>query len=81
MDKIVAVLGVCMVLSGCASLEKREAKCKCFKADGTSTGSCEFARLPNDPAVFSFVASRSISNPLQISSKSFEPAMQCRNAK
>lgn len=80
MDKIVAVLGVCMVLSGCANLEKREARCKCFKADGTSTGNCEFTRLPDDPAVFSFVASRSINNPLQISSKSLEPAMQCRYA-
>ncbi|WP_458792583.1 hypothetical protein [Yoonia sp. MH D7] len=43
-------------IAGCTTMDQREAKCACFNSDGSASGSCDFARLPGQPAVFSFMA-------------------------
>lgn len=43
-------------IAGCTTMDQREAKCACFNSDGSASGSCDFASLPGQPAVFSFMA-------------------------
>ena len=46
-------------IAACTTTGMKEARCKCFAADGSPTGSCDFTRLPGDAAVYSFMASGS----------------------
>lgn len=43
-------------IAGCTTMSQREARCQCFNSDGTVSESCDFERLPGQPAVFSFMA-------------------------
>jgi len=54
--KAVLIMGL-MAISGCATTSMKEARCKCFRADGTASGSCDFTPLPGNAAVYSFMAS------------------------
>lgn len=46
-------------ITACTTTSMKEARCKCFRADGSPTGSCEFTRLPGDAAIYSLMASGS----------------------
>ena len=56
MKSVVLTIGL-LSIAGCATMEQREARCQCFNSDGSASGSCDFQRLPGQPAVFSFMAS------------------------
>jgi len=58
MKRALLIVGL-LSIAACTTTEMKEARCKCFGADGSPTGSCNFTRLPGDAAVFSFMASGS----------------------
>jgi len=51
MKSVVLAVGL-LSIAGCTTMSQREARCQCFNSDGTASGSCDFARLPGQPAVF-----------------------------
>lgn len=52
---IIGFIAICAV-TACTTVEQREARCKCFNPDGSSTGFCEFTAVSGSPATFSFAA-------------------------
>jgi len=61
MKSVVLTVGL-LSIAGCTTMAQREARCQCFNSDGTASGSCDFARLPGQPAVFSFMAVAPVSS-------------------
>lgn len=55
MKPLILTIGL-LSIAGCTTMAQREARCQCFNSDGTASGSCDFERLPGQPAVFSFMA-------------------------
>lgn len=61
LTRSMALISMTAALAGCVAESAKEARCACFKADGSPTGSCDFAPLPSGgagaqgPAVFKFL--------------------------
>ncbi len=51
------VIGIIALLAvaGCATLSDKEARCQCFKKDGSKSGLCNFKPLTGQPAVFTLL--------------------------
>lgn len=58
MKSAILTLGL-LAIAGCTTMQDREASCRCFNADGSTSGSCDFQPLPGQPAVFTFMAETS----------------------
>jgi hypothetical protein len=58
LPRSLALLSLFAFLSGCVAESAKEARCACFKSDGSPTGRCDFSPLPaggpgaQGPAVF-----------------------------
>jgi hypothetical protein len=61
MKSIILTVGL-LSIAACTTPSQREARCKCFNSDGTASGSCDFARLPGQPALFTFMAVSPVSS-------------------
>ncbi|MCZ4354782.1 hypothetical protein O4H61_19920 [Roseovarius aestuarii] len=71
MKPLVLTIGL-LSIAGCTTMAQREALCQCFNSDGTASGSCDFERLPGQPAVFSFMATAPVSSSPAQSSAALE---------